>query len=97
LPRGRHIARPRRATAAVYGVNTGFGKLASIKIAPGRHRKAAGKPDPVALLRRGAPMPGHRPRLMMVLKLLSLGRGASGVRWVVVELIEDMLAKASPR
>jgi histidine ammonia-lyase len=31
-------------------------------------------------------------RLMMVLKLLSLGRGASGVRPVIVKLIEDMLA-----
>jgi histidine ammonia-lyase len=29
---------------------------------------------------------------MMALKLLSLGRGASGVRWEVIALIEDMLA-----
>ena len=32
-------------------------------------------------------------RLMMILKLLSLGRGASGVRWQIIELIEAMLEK----
>ena len=31
-------------------------------------------------------------RLMMALKLLSLGRGASGVRWDICALIEGMLA-----
>ncbi len=30
---------------------------------------------------------------MMALKLLSLGRGASGVRWEIIALIEAMLAK----
>ena len=32
-------------------------------------------------------------RLMMVLKLLSLGRGASGVRWEIVAILETMLAQ----
>src|SRR5690606_3716685 len=32
-------------------------------------------------------------RLVMALKLLSLGRGASGTRPEIVKLIEDMLAK----
>ena len=78
---------------AVYGVNTGFGKLASIKIAQGD----------VATLQRnlilshccgvGDPLPENIVRLIMTLKLVSLGRGASGVRPVVVELIEAMLAK----
>ncbi|MBL8789911.1 MAG: aromatic amino acid lyase, partial [Rhizobiales bacterium] len=64
----------------VYGVNTGFGKLASIRIAP----------DDTATLQRnlilshcagvGEAMPRAVTRLMMALKLLSLGRGASGVR-----------------
>ena len=30
---------------------------------------------------------------MMALKLLSLGRGASGVRWQTVAMLQDMLAK----
>ena len=77
----------------VYGVNTGFGKLASVKIEPAgttrlqRHlvlSHAAGVGEPIA---------GRQARLMMALKLLSLGRGASGVRWCVIELLQDMLAR----
>jgi histidine ammonia-lyase len=77
---------------AVYGVNTGFGKLASLKIAA----------QDTEILQRnlilshccgvGDPMPRTVARLMMALKLLSLGRGASGVRWDVVAQIEAMLA-----
>lgn len=79
--------------AAVYGVNTGFGKLASVRIAP----------EDTATLQRnlilshccgvGDPLDQAAVRLMMALKLLSLGRGASGVRPVIVELIEAMLAR----
>ncbi len=78
---------------AVYGVNTGFGKLASIKIAV----------EDTATLQKnlilshccgvGEPMPRATARLMMVLKLLSLGRGASGVRHEVIALLEAMLEK----
>ncbi len=88
-----HIATAALAEAAVYGVNTGFGKLASLKIAP----------QDTEILQRnlilshccgvGDPMPCPIVRLMMTLKLLSLGRGASGVRWDVIALIEDMLAQ----
>jgi histidine ammonia-lyase len=78
---------------AVYGVNTGFGKLASVKIAP----------EDTATLQRnlilshscgvGEPLDVATTRLMMALKLLSLGRGASGVRWEVIALIEAMLER----
>ncbi len=77
----------------VYGVNTGFGKLASIKI------DAA---DTATLQRNlilshccgvGAPMSENITRLIMALKLVSLGRGASGVRLELVRLIEGMLEK----
>ena len=87
-----HIAAATNGTAAVYGVNTGFGKLASIKI---------DMQDTEQLQRNlilshccgvGEPMPEDVVRLMMVLKLLSLGRGASGVRLQIVDLIEAMLA-----
>ena len=77
---------------AVYGVNTGFGKLASIKIPP----------EDTATLQRnlilshccgvGAPMEEGVVRLIMGLKLLSLGRGASGVKWQTITQIEDMMA-----
>ncbi len=62
----------------VYGINTGFGKLASVRIAP----------DDLATLQRnivlshaagvGEPMPAAHVRLMMALKLASLGHGALG-------------------
>ncbi len=78
--------------AAVYGVNTGFGKLASVRIPAG---------DTETLQRNlilshccgvGTPLDPATTRLMLALKLLSLGRGASGVAWRTVALIEDMLA-----
>jgi histidine ammonia-lyase len=77
----------------VYGVNTGFGKLASLRIAPA---------DTAVLQRNlilshccgvGEPIPRRHARFLMVLKLLSLGRGASGVRWSLIELLEQMLAR----
>jgi histidine ammonia-lyase len=77
---------------AVYGINTGFGKLASVRIAA----------QDVATLQRnlilshccgvGAPLAQEIVRLIMALKLVSLGRGASGVQPATVELIEAMLA-----
>lgn len=85
------IAKAAAGPDAVYGVNTGFGKLAHVRIAP----------EQTATLQRnlilshcagvGEPMPTEVLRLMMSLKLLSLGRGASGVRMEVIELIEAML------
>lgn len=86
------IAQIAAGNAPVYGVNTGFGKLASIKI------DAA---DLATLQRNlilshccgvGAPLPENIARLIMSLKLVSLGRGASGVRLELIRLIEQMLA-----
>ena len=86
------IAAAAAGDVAVYGVNTGFGKLASLKIAAR---------DTATLQRNlilshccgvGEAMPRRVTRLMMALKLLSLGRGASGVRWDIVALLEAMLA-----
>ena len=75
--------------AAVYGVNTGFGKLASERIPTA---------DTAALQRNlilshccgvGALADPKIVRLTMTLKLLSLGRGASGVRWELIELLQQ--------
>jgi histidine ammonia-lyase len=88
------IAAAAEGNVAVYGVNTGFGKLASVKI----------EAKDTAILQRnlilshccgvGAPIPRRHARLMMALKLLSLGRGASGVRLELIALLEDMMAKS---
>ncbi|WP_157216378.1 histidine ammonia-lyase [Flavisphingomonas formosensis] len=77
----------------VYGINTGFGKLASVRIEAG---------DLATLQRNivlshaagvGEAMPVPVSRLMMALKLASLARGASGVSVATVDLLEAMLAR----
>ena len=87
------VAKAAAGEAAVYGVNTGFGKLASVKIAA----KDTARLQRNLILSHccgvGTPLDAATTRLMMVLKLLSLGRGASGVAWSTVALIEGMLAK----
>ncbi|WP_309090487.1 histidine ammonia-lyase [Phenylobacterium sp.] len=75
----------------VYGINTGFGKLATVQIDDGdlatlqrnlvlSHAAGVGDPSPRAVV-----------RLMMVLKLASLAQGASGVLPATVELLERMI------
>ncbi len=75
----------------VYGVNTGFGKLANRRIDAG---------DVETLQRNlilshcagvGDPLDIQTARLIMVLKLISLGRGVSGVRMEIITQIEAML------
>ncbi|MBL3701811.1 histidine ammonia-lyase [Sulfitobacter sp. BDSS02] len=85
------VAKAAAASAPVYGVNTGFGKLASRKIAPQDTAKLQENLILSHCCGVGAPLSGRLTRLMMVLKLMSLGRGASGVRWDICALIEGML------
>ena len=77
----------------VYGINTGFGKLASTRIASEdletlqrnivlSHAAGTGEDTPLAIV-----------RLMMALKLASFGHGHSGVRPEVVHMLEAMLER----
>jgi histidine ammonia-lyase len=83
--------------ATVYGVNTGFGLLAQTRIPA----------DRLADLQRnlilshscglGEPLPRATVRLMIVLKLIGLGRGHSGVRRTVIDALQSLLdADAMP-
>ena len=76
---------------AVYGINTGFGKLAQVRI-----------PDAdLATLQRnivlshaagvGEALPAPVVRLVLALKLGSLAQGASGVRWQAIEALQAAL------
>jgi histidine ammonia-lyase len=76
----------------VYGINTGFGKLASVRIPAAdletlqrnivlSHAAGVGEPMPVAVA-----------RLMMALKMASLAQGASGVKPATIAMLEAMLA-----
>ena len=75
----------------VYGINTGFGKLASVRIGDAdletlqrnivlSHAAGVGDPVPVPIV-----------RLMLALKLTSLAQGASGVRPATIEMLQHML------
>ncbi len=87
------VAEAARSNVPVYGINTGFGKLASKRIPP----------DQTALLQRnlivshccgvGPVTPEPIVRLMIALKIVSLGRGASGVRREIIEQLQAMLAR----
>ncbi|MEO7116467.1 MAG: histidine ammonia-lyase [Caldimonas sp.] len=86
------VARAAEGEAAVYGVNTGFGKLASQRI--GRAQLAELQ---LNLIRShsvgvGAPLSAAVVRLVLALKAASLARGFSGVRREVVETIVAVLA-----
>jgi len=87
------VRRAAEGDEAVYGVNTGFGKLASVKI-PSEQTEALQRNLILShCCGVGEALDEAATRLMMVLKLMSLGRGASGVKWQTIELIEGMLAK----
>lgn len=79
--------------AAVYGVNTGFGALASVRI----HRDQVSELQ-FNLVRShacgvGAPLGGDETRAMLLLRANTLAKGFSGVRPVVVETLLLMLGR----
>ncbi len=83
--------------ATAYGINTGFGKLASVRISAEQVRQLQ-----VNLVRShvcglGAPLSEAETRAMMVLRANALAKGLSGVRPLVVEALCQMLnAKVHP-
>ena len=75
----------------IYGVNTGFGKLAHVRIPPDQARQLQ-----LNLIRShasgvGDPLPVDAVRAMMLLRANVLVRGTSGVRPVLPELLVEML------
>jgi histidine ammonia-lyase len=87
------VARILAKGEAVYGINTGFGKLASVRIGPS---------DLAALQRNivlshaagtGEALPARVVRLTLALKLGSLAQGASGVRWETLAALETALER----
>src|SRR5689334_11616099 len=81
----------------VYGVNTGFGLLANTRIPNERLAELQTNLILSHSAGLGEPLPRHVTRLMIVLKLLGLGRGHSGVRVTVIEALQRLLdADAMP-
>ena len=73
--------------APVYGVNTGFGKLANKRISQGELEALQRNLIRSHSVGVGAPLQPAVMRLMMALKAASLARGYSGVRQEVVDTI----------
>jgi histidine ammonia-lyase len=80
-----------------YGINTGFGKLASVRISAEQVRQLQ-----VNLVRShasgvGAPLSEPETRAMMLLRANAIAKGLSGVRPLVVQTLIQMLnAKVHP-
>ncbi len=76
----------------VYGINTGFGKLASVRI----------EANDLSQLQRnivlshasgvGEPLPDAVVRLVIALKVASLSQGASGIRWATLDRLAALLS-----
>ncbi len=83
--------------ATAYGINTGFGKLASVRISPEQVRQLQ-----VNLVRShacgvGAALSEAETRAMMLLRANAIAKGLSGVRPRIVETLCQMLnAKVHP-
>src|SRR4051794_28266562 len=77
----------------VYGVNTGFGLLANTRIPDDRLAELQTNLILSHSAGLGDPLPRHVTRLMIILKLLGLGRGYSGVRPLVIEVLQALLDK----
>jgi histidine ammonia-lyase len=75
----------------VYGVNTGFGLLANTRIPPERLAELQRNLILSHSCGLGEMLPRHVVRLMIVLKLLGLGRGYSGVRPLVIDALQVLL------
>jgi histidine ammonia-lyase len=79
------------AGKTVYGINTGFGLLAQTRIPAG---KLADLQRNLILSHScglGDPLPRNTVRMMIILKLIGLGRGHSGVRREVIDALQSLL------
>jgi len=76
----------------VYGINTGFGKLASVRIETDDLRQLQ---ENIVLSHAagiGEPLPDAIVRLTMALKIASLSRGASGITWRTLDRLAALLS-----
>jgi histidine ammonia-lyase len=85
------VERVIESNTTAYGVNTGFGKMASVRISPKQIQQLQ-----VNLVRShacgiGAPLSEHETRAMLALRANALAKGLSGVRPLVVEALCAML------
>ncbi|MCG2769671.1 MAG: histidine ammonia-lyase [Anaerolineae bacterium] len=75
----------------IYGVNTGFGSLATQQIAADQARQLSRNVVLVCACGVGRPLPAEIVRAMITIRVNMLAKGHSGVRPVVAQTLVDML------
>jgi histidine ammonia-lyase len=88
------IERLVEAGATVYGVTTGFGDLADVRIEPSQVAELQHNLVRSHAAGVGTPLPDEAVRAMLLLRANALAVGLSGVRVEVVQLLLDMLNAA---
>ncbi len=78
-------------SATVYGVNTGFGSLAQVRIKPDEARRLSRNLILTCLVGVGEPLAVEVVRAMMLLRANMFARGNSGIRPEVASLLIEML------
>ena len=74
-----------------YGVNTGFGHLACVKIPPNELRKLQENLIMSHASGTGDPFPDETVRAILLLRANSLAKGFSGVRYELIETLVDFI------
>ncbi len=87
----RYIERLVAEGRTVYGVTTGFGKLASERIAPADVRQLQRNLIVSHAMGVGEPLSDEVVRAMLLLRAQSLAQGISGIRVEVVQLLIELL------
>ena len=75
----------------VYGVNTGFGRLADVRVAPDELRQLQGNLVRSHACGIGNPLSEPEVRAMMLLRANVLALGLSGIRCDIIEILCEML------
>src|SRR5580700_6053373 len=87
------IERAVQSEAAVYGVNTGFGKMASTRISRDEIRALQTNLVRSHACGIGAPLSEQETRAMILLRANALAKGFSGVRPLIVEILCALLER----
>jgi histidine ammonia-lyase len=77
--------------APVYGINTGFGQLASTRIPKDKLAELQSNLVLSHATGTGEMLGDKTVRLIITLKILGLARGYSGIRWIVIERLKKFL------
>ena len=85
------VAELAQGDVAIYGVNTGFGDLATVRVAAAQLRDLQQNLVRSHSAGVGAPLPEDVVRAILLLRANTLAAGRSGVRVGIINLILDML------